>query len=143
MIDTLPNLTMHVTNNRVTCVLEILHTTHLTKVFSFSLCANSHVQKSSASLSVQIAMAIGYFIVQVLPKSLPPEKKWNWDRYYCYQRAFLKTENILWTIHISYVTQMLQEWKFFPNNLKLFYNLKTTVELCPARFANIHVWQFC
>ena len=42
MIDTLPILTMHVEDDRVTCVLEILHTRHLTKVFSFPLCANSH-----------------------------------------------------------------------------------------------------
>ena len=42
MIDTLPILTMRVTDDHVTCVLEILHTTHLTKVFSFPLCANSH-----------------------------------------------------------------------------------------------------
>ena len=42
MIDTLPILTTHVTDDRVTGVLEILDATHLTKVISFPLCVNSH-----------------------------------------------------------------------------------------------------
>ena len=42
MIDTLPIPNTHITDDRVTGVLEILHTTHLTKVISFPLCVNSH-----------------------------------------------------------------------------------------------------
>ena len=117
MIDTLPNLTMPLTNNRVTCVLEILHTTHLTKVFSFSLCANSH--------------GLMLFHCTSAAKKACLQRKNKIETCTTVTKEHFRRLKTFHRLCISAMSdRCCKERKFFQNNLRLFYNLKTLQLSC-------------